>query len=97
MKILQTATFYRSVKRLAKNQKKTLDTAVQTIASNPSIGEKKKGDLKEIYVYKFRMLKQQVLLAYIYQRKTRTLILLAFSSHENFYRNLKKSSLHTRS
>ena len=97
MKVLQTATFYRSVKRLAKNQKKTLDTAVQTIASNPSIGEKKKGDLKEIYVYKFRMLKQQILLAYTHQKRTCILILLTFGSHDNFYRNLKKSTLHTRS
>ena len=96
MKILQTNAFYRSVKKLDKNQKKVLDTAVQAITSNPSIGEKKKGDLKEIYVYKFRMLKQQILLAYIYQKKKCILILLTFGSHENFYRNLKKSSLHTK-
>ena len=94
MKILQTTVFYKSVKKLNRNQKKILDKAIQAIVSNPSIGEKKKGDLKEVYVYKFRMVKQQMLLAYTYQKKTCILILLTFGSHENFYRNLKKSSLH---
>ena len=74
-----------------------MDTAIQAITSNPSIGEKKKGDFKGVYVYKFRMVKQQILLAYTYQKRTCILILLTFGAHENFYRNLKKSSLHTRS
>ena len=92
MKILQTTAFYKTIKKLKKNQKKILDQAVRTIADKPLIGERKAGDLKGVYVYKFAIVKQQALLAYMYKRGTLTL--LAFGSHENFYRNLKKSSLH---
>ena len=91
MKILQTSTFYKTIKKLKKNQKKILDSVVRTIADKPLIGERKTGDLKGVYVYKFSMTKQQILLAYTYKKDT--LILLAFGSRENFYRNLKKSSL----
>ena len=97
MKILQTTIFYKAVKKLNKNQKKVLDKAVQTIADDPFIGDIKKGDLKDIYVYKFHMVKQQVLLAYTYQKKKLVLTLLTFGSHENFYRSLKKSSRHMKS
>jgi hypothetical protein len=31
-----------------------VDSAVAEIASNPDVGEKKKGDLSELWVYKFR-------------------------------------------
>ena len=79
MTILQTNVFYK---------------AVQTIVSDPFIGEKKKGDLKDVYVYKFCMVKKQMLLAYTYQKKTLILTLLTFGFHENFYSRLKKSSRH---
>lgn len=92
MKILQTAVFYKTIKKLKKNQKKILDEAIRAIADKPLIGERKVGDLKGVYVYKFSMMKQQSLLAYTYKKGTLTL--LAFGSHENFYRNLKKSSLY---
>ncbi|MDE0151980.1 MAG: type II toxin-antitoxin system RelE/ParE family toxin [Bdellovibrionales bacterium] len=94
MKILQTNTFYKAVKKLKKNQKKILDEAVRCIVDKPLIGERKVGDLKGVYVYKFSMIKQQALLAYTYKKGTLTL--LAFDSHENFYRSLKKSSLHVK-
>jgi len=91
MKILQTNTFYKAVKKLKKNQKKIWEETVRTVADKPSRGERDNGDLKGVYVYKFSMIKQQILLAYTY--KTDILTFLAFGSHENFYRNLKKSSL----
>ena len=90
MNILQTSVFIKQVKKLYGNQKKDLDGAVLEIIENPQIGEKKKGDLSGIQVYKFSMLKQLTLLAYEYQEKEQRLILLSLGSHENFYRNLKK-------
>ena len=42
-----------------------MDLAVKDIVSNPSKGEMKKGDLAGVQVYKFRHLKEQMLLAKI--------------------------------
>ena len=88
MDILQTNSFARKTKKLHRNQKIELDNAIKAIIANPSIGTEKTGDLKGIYVHKFKMVKQQVLIAYQYNEKE--LILLALGDHENFYRDLKQ-------
>jgi hypothetical protein len=90
MKVLQTPTFGKAVKKLHVNQKKDLDTAVKALMTDPSIGERKTGDLTGVSVYKFKMVKQLTLLAYNYETKPGTLTLLALGSHENFYRDLKR-------
>ncbi len=92
MQILQTTTFKRAVKKLHKNQKEDLDKAIRLIVDNPGIGEEKAGDLSGVSVYKFKMAKQLTLLAYTFEDRTITLTLLALGSHENFYRDLKRSS-----
>jgi hypothetical protein len=48
----------------------------------------KVGDLQGIQVYKFKLQRQPVLLAY--EVAGSTLYLYAFGSHENFYRDLKR-------
>ena len=58
--------------------------------TDPFLGDIKKGDLSDVYVYKFKMAKQFTLLAYSFENKTITLTLLALGTHENFYRDLKK-------
>jgi len=88
IEILQTSTFVRKKKKLKKNQIKDLDIAVKNIIANPEIGIQKKGDLRDVWVYKFLMVKQETLLAYQWEPKKR--ILIALSMHENFYRDLKK-------
>lgn len=90
LKIVQTPTFSRQIKKLHKNQKKDLDVAVSTILANPLIGEMKKGDLDGLQVYKFRMVNQLMLLAYEFYENELRLLLVALGSHENFYRDLKK-------
>jgi mRNA-degrading endonuclease RelE of RelBE toxin-antitoxin system len=77
------------LKRLRKNEKKDLDDAVRAVAADISAGELKKGDLNGIRVYKFHMVNQLTLLAYEYDDANDVLTLLAFGSHENFYRDLK--------
>ena len=76
MKILQTSSFRKAAKKLHPNQKKDLDDAVQNIIADPEIGDVKVGDLAGISVYKFKMVKQQTLLAYQYEDETITLTLL---------------------
>jgi mRNA-degrading endonuclease YafQ of YafQ-DinJ toxin-antitoxin module len=90
MKILQTASFQKSVKKLHANQKKDLDQAVKAIVANPDLGDSKVGDLAGVCVYKFKMVSHLTLLAYAFDGKAITLTLLALGSHENFYRDLKR-------
>ncbi|MCU4495785.1 type II toxin-antitoxin system RelE/ParE family toxin [Acinetobacter ursingii] len=90
MNIQQSPLFERTVKKLTKQQKRDLDIAVQAICQTPTIGEAKVGDLAGVSVYKFKMDKQLVLLAYSVNDETVTLYLLKLGSHENFYRDLKR-------
>ena len=86
--VLQVDLFRRQKKRLHKNQVQDLDKAVRTVANDPKIGVEKKGDLKGVWVYKFKMVKQEYLLAYEWD--ARYLWLVAIDVHESFYRDLKK-------
>lgn len=88
MNLEQKPVFKRTYKKLHKNQLIEVNTAINTIMSDPIIGEEKKGDLAGVRVYKFDVQDQLYLLAYIVDETTITL--LALGSHENFYRNLKK-------
>lgn len=90
VRILQTPTFKRAVKRLHKQQKQELDDAVRAISADPAIGEPKVGDLADVRVYKFKMNRQSILLAYEFFEAGDMVKLLALGSHENFYRNLKR-------
>ncbi len=89
MLILTTPTFDRTRKKFPKNQTPALDKAVRAIAKNPQTGEAKKGDLKGVYVYKFKVLDKEYLLAYLIPVKGE-IKLLTIGTHENFYRDIKK-------
>ncbi|MCX7126262.1 MAG: type II toxin-antitoxin system RelE/ParE family toxin [Gammaproteobacteria bacterium] len=88
MIIAQTPYFKKQKKKLHVKQVKALDEAVTNVAENPIIGELKKGDLRGIRVHKFKIAKQEYLLAYMESKKQITL--LEVGTHENFYRELKK-------
>jgi mRNA interferase RelE/StbE len=97
LKILITNTFKRAAKKLHKQQAAILKEVIVKISDNPILGESKVGDLVGVRVYKFRILHQLVLLAYTYKEQPEEITLLAFSTHENFYKNLKiqlESSAH---
>ena len=89
MRILVTPTFERAVKKLHKQQKADLDTAVRAVVADVEIGEAKVGDLAGIRVYKFRLANQLCLLSYRVLDEE-TLKLLTMGPHENFYRDLKR-------
>ena len=88
IEVLQMPAFKRVYKKLVASHQVVVDDAVRTIVANPEIGEAKKGDLAGVYVHKFPLNRQQMLLAYEWDPKTRVLLLLG--SHENFYRDLKR-------
>jgi mRNA-degrading endonuclease YafQ of YafQ-DinJ toxin-antitoxin module len=89
LEVLQTRSFTNIIKKLHTNQKFQLDKAIRALITNPCIGELKKGDLSDIRVYKFHMINQLMLLAYIYNPTKNSIALLTLGSHENFYRHLK--------
>ena len=86
--VLQPPLFKRQKNKLHKWQISKLDEEVRRIIANPKIGQLKKGELAGIYVHKFKLKKDLLLLAYSFDPNSRTLIMLG--SHENFYRELKK-------
>ena len=91
MKILQSNTFKKAVKKLHRNQIPELKKAIEKIANNPLIGDMKRGDLAGVRVYKFHVHPQLVLLAYLYEEKVGLLNLIDVSSHENFYKAVRGS------
>ena len=87
IKITQSSLFGRKAKKLRKKEKEILDSEIRRILQNQKIGREKKGDLKGVYVHKFKMNRQLILLAY--QISDKSLQLIAFGPHENYYRDLK--------
>ena len=87
----QTRRFIRIYKKLHENVVASVDEAVLAVAANPGIGERKKGDLAELLVYKFRSQNQLYLLGYTVDESIRLIYLEAVGAHENFYRDLKRS------
>ena len=88
MKILQSRSFERKVKKFTKHQKNRLDEEVRKIIKNSSIGFEKKGDLRGVFVHKFRIQADQYLLAYRFIESDLDLIMIG--PHENYYRDLKR-------
>lgn len=91
LKIKQSNSFKKSIKKLPKQDKILLDKEVVKLSKNPTLGERKKGDLAFLRVRKFKMHRQEVLLGYMYEEDQLVLTLLKFGAHENFYRDIKKS------
>jgi hypothetical protein len=90
MIVFTTPRFDRAIKKILPSEKKALDLAVKDVISNPLKGDMKKCDLAVIQVYKFRYLKQQMLLAYSVSLDKAQLVLMGYGVHENFYRDLKR-------
>lgn len=88
--VLQTPTFKKAVKKLNSKQKKELDNAVRALIQQPTLGERKKGNLSFLRVYKFKMNKQLILLGYSFDDEKLILELMTLGSHENFYRDIKR-------
>ena len=86
----QTRRFARQYKKLHDNVAADVDEAVVVVSGQPSIGERKKGDLADLFVYKFRSQGQLYLLGYTLDEGVQLVYLEAIGPHENFYRDLKR-------
>lgn len=93
MKIFQSSSFGKKVKKLKKKEKSELDNAIREIVNNPSIGAEKKGDLRGVFVHKFKISNSEFLLSY--RIVGEDLELITIGPHEKYYRDLK-SYLKTR-
>jgi len=88
MKIFQSGSFARRVKKLTASEKAGLDNIIKEIISSPGLGVEKKGDLKGIFIHKFKLQKTEYLLAYRLI-EVEAIELIMIGPHENYYRNLK--------
>jgi len=80
--------FEQRVRKFSKEQKLILDEQINLLIENPEIGTEKKGDLKEVFVHKFKIKTIQYLLAYRFNEEKIELIMIG--PHQNYYRDLKK-------
>ena len=76
MKILQSRLFERKVKKFSKQEKKRLDDQILKIIADPSIGSEKRGDLRGVYVHKFKLQTVRYLLAYRFVGENLELIMI---------------------
>ena len=58
------------------------------LIENPEFGTEKKGDLKEVFIHKFKIKTIQYLLAYRFNEEKIELIMIG--PHQNYYRDLKR-------
>ncbi len=87
MKIFQSRSFERKVKKFTKREKNKLDEQIEKIMDNPYIGSEKKGDLRSVYVNKFKLRNVQYLIAYRFIGEDLELVMIG--PHKNYYRELK--------
>jgi len=86
----QTRRFARQYTKLHDNVATDVDRAMETVAGDPTIGERKKGDLATLLVYKLRS-QGQIYFGYSLDDRVRFVHLEAVSPHENSYRDLERS------
>ena len=88
MKVYQSRTFEKKVKKFTAKDKLELDREIRKIIQDTSVGTEKKGDLRGIFVHKFTLRNQLYLLAYRLMPED-SLELILIGPHENYYRDLK--------
>ena len=89
MKIYQSKSFEKKVKKFSEKEKQALDDAIKQIIQNPSVGSEKKGDLRGVFVHKFNLQTQPYLLAYRFVNEEGLELIMIGPQHENYYRDLK--------
>ncbi len=92
MKVIQSPSFAKRIKKFKKSQKEQLDHQIRLIIENPQTGEEKKGDLKGVFIQKFKINNLQYLLSYKFKKDLLELIMIG--PHENYYRDLKSYLKH---
>ncbi len=88
--VIQMRRFARQYKKLNDKNAKDVDEAVVKISKMPALGQKKRGDLSKLWVFKFKSNNQLFLLGYTLEDELRLIYLESIGSHENFYRDIKR-------
>ena len=96
MQITYKKSFAQFVKKSRRSLQLMIEDEVEKICKNPELGKQKIGDLKGVFVHKFRFNKQEYLMAYQFGYKMSQLNIIwidfyQIGSHENFYTQLKKA------
>jgi mRNA-degrading endonuclease RelE of RelBE toxin-antitoxin system len=86
MRVLQSTSFKKNIRKFHKQEKRILDIQIRNILENPAIGQEKKGDLCGVFVYKFKIHATEYLLSYRFIGDNLELIMIG--PHENYYRDL---------
>ncbi|MDD2454870.1 MAG: type II toxin-antitoxin system RelE/ParE family toxin [Kiritimatiellae bacterium] len=87
MRIIQSRTFGKLARHFAQQEKKVLDQQIRKIAENTALGQEKRGQLRGVFVYKFKIHVTQYLLS-CRMADAETLELIMIGPHENYYRDL---------
>lgn len=90
IEVYQSRIFEKAFGRLSEAHKDRVDEEVENIINDPELGERKKGDLSHLWVHKFKLDGQEVLLGYSWVEQKLELYLLNLGAHENFYKAAKK-------
>lgn len=81
MKIYQSRIFKDKIKKFSKQEKGILDEEIKRIIENPLVGEERKGDLRGVYIHKFKIKKYSAC-----RMINNELELIMIGPHENYYR-----------
>ncbi|EHH1048574.1 type II toxin-antitoxin system RelE/ParE family toxin [Vibrio parahaemolyticus] len=88
--VFESRSFEKHMNKLSEAQCEVVEDEIDKIIENPELGTRKKGDLSHLWVHKFKMDNQEVLLGYSWVEGKLELYLLNIGPHENFYTALKK-------
>ncbi len=88
MSLYYKPAFIKFMKKQSRAFQLAAEDEVLAIADVPGIGDRKKGDLAEFRVHKFKFHRQEYLIAYVDEDKD--IVFYAIGTHENFYRELKR-------
>ena len=88
--VYESNTFSKQIANLSEKQVKVVEDEIDKVIDNPEIGERKVGDLSYLWVHKFKLEGQLVLLGYSWVESKLELYLLSVGPHENFYQEVKK-------
>ena len=75
-------SFPRKLKRASSQYRAEVKAQTKLVCENPLIGIEKAGDLKGIFVHKFKFNRQENLLSYKFDEGSRTILLVG--THENY-------------
>jgi mRNA-degrading endonuclease RelE of RelBE toxin-antitoxin system len=89
MKIRYKRAFAQFVKKASKPLQLAIEVEVTEVCKNPRLGKQKLGDLRGIFVYKFRFQAQEYLMAYQFEylddkTKITWIEFYQIGPHENF-------------